>query len=82
MQVCQQVISSWNNAEEEPAFDIDVSTECTVTGPLKQLLGMRLADKGKVALFAFNNKLIAYVGKQKTSAKRKKKAENEEEYDE
>ena len=43
---------------------------------------MRLADKGKVALFAFNNKLIAYVGKQKTSAKRKKKAENEEEYDE
>ncbi|KAL4210699.1 hypothetical protein AB4K20DRAFT_1947876 [Rhizopus microsporus] len=43
-----------------------VHTECTVTGPLKQLLGMRLADKGK----------------QKTSAKRKKKAENEEEYDE
>ncbi|CEI91773.1 hypothetical protein RMCBS344292_06053 [Rhizopus microsporus] len=79
----------WNNVEEELAFNIDISAERTVTGHPKQLLGKRLADKGKIALFAFNDKLIAYVGKHKASAKRKKATpeeeendQNEEEYDE
>ncbi|KAG1168457.1 hypothetical protein G6F70_003818 [Rhizopus microsporus] len=64
-QVVNQVVEG-STYESRMTATESVHTECTVTGPLKQLLGMRLADKGK----------------QKTSAKRKKKAENEEEYDE
>ncbi|RCH84815.1 hypothetical protein CU097_004760 [Rhizopus azygosporus] len=67
----------WNNAEEELAFNIDVSTECTITGHPKQLLRNRLVDKSKVALFAFNDKLI-----KKATPEEEENDQNEEEYDE